>query len=118
MLLDGDRHVAQHVFGDAHLALHLVDGSGRGIDVHEDVMRLAVLLDAVGEGLQAPVFGTPDLAAICFDDALVLLKETIDLLCGHILPGKEHVFIKSHWRLAFLASSVDPGPAPSLNDCS
>jgi hypothetical protein len=59
-------------------------------------MRLAVLVDAVGEGLQAPVFNAPDFAAISFDHTLVLFYEGFDLLAGDILPGKEYMFIKSH----------------------
>ena len=55
--------VAQHVFVDALLALDLGDRRRRRIDVQQREMRLAVLVDAVGEGLHAPVFGLGDLAA-------------------------------------------------------
>ncbi len=72
----------------------------------ENVMGLAVLVDAVGQGLEAPVFYTPDLAAVCFDDTLVLFDEGIDLLCGNVLAGKEYMFIKSHGGFAFLALIV------------
>jgi hypothetical protein len=109
VLLDGKRHVAKNVFVDAHLAFHLVHGSCRCVDVHKGVMRLAVLLDAVCEGLEAPVFYAPDFAAICFEDTLVLFYEGINLLCGHILSSKEYVFIKSHVSFAFLAVVLSPG---------
>jgi hypothetical protein len=69
-------------------------------------VRLAVLLDAVGQGLEAPVFYAPDLATIRFDDTLVLFDEGINLLGGHILPGKEYMFVKSHDSFAFLAVVV------------
>ena len=52
------------------LALHLGDGRRRGVDVHQREVRLAVLADAVGEGLQAPVFDLGDLAAALLDDPL------------------------------------------------
>ena len=96
MGFDGDGHVTKNVFVDAHLALHLLDGGRRGVDVHEGIMRLAVLLDAVGEGLQAPVLDPTDLAAVRFEDALVLLDEGFDLLGRNVLPRKEYVFVKCH----------------------
>ena len=118
MRIDADRHVAKNVFVDAHLALHLVHGSSRCVDVHERVVSLAVLLDAVGEGLEAPVFYAPDLAAVSFDNTLVLFDEGINLLSGHILPGKEYVFVKSHVSFAFSCGCRHPDPALSLTDCS
>ena len=45
------------------LPLHLVDRGRRGVDVEQREMRLAVLVDAVGEGLDAPIFDLADLAA-------------------------------------------------------
>jgi len=96
MLFNSDRHVTQDVFADAHLAFHFLDRSGRRIDVHQGVMSLAVLLDAIGEGLEAPVFDTPDFTAVSFDDTLVLFYEGVDLLSGDILSSKEYMFIKSH----------------------
>ncbi|VTZ65705.1 conserved hypothetical protein [Sinorhizobium medicae] len=117
VLVDGDRHVAQDVFVDAHLTLDFVDGRCRRIDVHENVVGLAVLLDAIGEGLQAPVLDAANFAAVRFDHTLVLLDETVDLLRRDILPSEEYVFIKSHCGLPFLR--YQPGPRRlSLNDCS
>jgi hypothetical protein len=113
---DSDGHVTKNVFVDAHLAFHLVDGSSRGIDVHQGIMRLAVLLDAVGQGLEAPVFDTADLAAERFDHTLVLFDESVDLLGGHVLAGQEYMFVESHVALPFLR--LHPKPAPSLNDSS
>ncbi|MNR46282.1 hypothetical protein D3C85_1652280 [compost metagenome] len=116
MGFDGDGHVAQDVFVDAHLAFHLLDGSSRRVDVHQRVVRLAVLLDAVGEGLQAPVLDPADLAAVCFDHALVLFDESVDLLGGHVLAGQEYMFVESHVALPFLRLIHTRKPAPSLND--
>ena len=104
MLLDLDGHEAQHVFGEAHLALHLVERGRRAVQVHQRVVGLAVLLDAVGEGLQSPVLDPADGAAVSCDDALVLFDKRIDLLLRHILPGKEHMFVKCHCSLPFFTS--------------
>ncbi|KGF69255.1 hypothetical protein LL06_12310 [Hoeflea sp. BAL378] len=96
MGVDGHGHETKDVFVEAHLALHFLDGVRRCVDVHQRVMRLAVLVDTVGEGLQPPVLNTPDFAAIRFDHALVLFYKAFDLLAGDILPGKEYMFIQSH----------------------
>src|SRR5688572_28532115 len=52
--LDPNRQVAQHVLVDAHVALHLDHRRRGGVDVEQDIMALAVLLDAEAEALQAP----------------------------------------------------------------
>ena len=59
-------------------------------------MRLAVLLDAVGEGLHAPHLGLVDLAAVLLDDALVLVDHRFDLLRRDVLAGHEHVLVERH----------------------
>jgi hypothetical protein len=81
-------------------------------------VSLAVLLDAVREGLEAPVFDAPDLTTVSFDNTLVLFYEGINLLSGNILPGKEYMFIKSHDSFAFLALVQPDIRRLSLNDCS
>src|SRR5689334_8812223 len=48
-LLDANAQVAEHVFADPLLALDLGDGRGRRIDVEQHEMRLAILVDAIGE---------------------------------------------------------------------
>ena len=58
-----------------HRKLHLLHRRRRGVDVHQRVIRLAVLLDAEGEGLQTPVFHLADLAAIGLENAAELLDE-------------------------------------------
>jgi hypothetical protein len=49
-----------------------LDGRRRGVDGQQGVVALAVLLDAVGQVAQAPVFDLGDVAAIliCFDQVL------------------------------------------------
>ena len=68
-LLDLDGQPAENVLVDALLALHLGDRRGRRVDVHQREVRLAVLADAVGEGLEAPGLDLGDLAAALLDDA-------------------------------------------------
>ena len=85
MRLDADGHVAQHVLVEAHQALHLVDGGRRRVDVEKRVIRLAILLDAVGEGLQTPVLDLENLAAIVFQDAPERLHQLVDLLVRDVL---------------------------------
>ena len=87
----------KNVFVDAHLAFHFGNGCSRSVNVYERVIRLAILLDTVGEGTQTPAFDLTDLAAISFEDTLVLFDESVDLLLGNVLAGKKHMFIKSHW---------------------
>src|SRR3954470_22894345 len=48
-VLDAHRQEAQHILVDAHLALHLGNRIVRGVDIHQRVVRLAVLVDAEGE---------------------------------------------------------------------
>lgn len=96
VLLDADGHVAQDVFVEAHLTLHLFHGGSRGVDVDERVIRLAILLDAVRQGLQTPVLNLADLAAIGFQHATILLDEGVDLLAADILAGKEYVLVERH----------------------
>src|SRR5690606_2333108 len=64
-------------------------------------MGLAVLLDAVCEGLDAPVLDPAYRATTAFDHALVLFHKRVDLLRGEVLPGKKYMFVESH-SLAFL----------------
>ena len=55
MRLDADRQIAHHILIEALLALDLRHGGGRRIDVQQREMRLAILLNAIGERLHPPV---------------------------------------------------------------
>src|SRR3546814_6655090 len=68
MLIDLDGQVAEDVLVDLRLALQLGDERRGRVDLEHDVMRLAVLLDAVGEAAKTPGLGLYDLAAIVLDD--------------------------------------------------
>lgn len=77
-------------------------------------MRLAVLADAVGEGLQPPILGLADLAATGLDDALVLLDKRIHLLRADIRTRQEYVFIKRHCGPSFWHCATHvPARSPS-----
>src|SRR4029077_9021972 len=65
--VDAHGEEADDILVDRHRALQLLDGSRRGIDVEQGVVALAVLLDAEGEGTEAPVLLLGDGAALCSD---------------------------------------------------
>ena len=85
--------VAQHVFVDLELALELDHGVGRRVDVQQHVMALAVLLDAVGEAAQAPIFLLLDLAAFGFDDGFQVGRERVHRLRADVLARDQHVLV-------------------------
>ena len=96
MRLDADGEIAQHIFVEALLALDLVKCRGRRIDVEQRHMRLAVLADAVGEGLQAPILVLGDLAAQLPDDPGQLRGQFLNLLRAQVLARKVDVFVQRH----------------------
>src|SRR5262249_43561221 len=94
--LDAHGQVAQHVLVDAHLPLHLGDGGGGRIDVEEDVVPLAVLLDAVGDVAQAPMLLLGDLAAELGDQGREGIGQRIGLGGRDVLTRDEHVLVERH----------------------
>ena len=103
MVVDADGHEADDVFVDAGLALQLGHRRRRGIDVEHDIMRLAVLGDAVGEAAQAPGFGLDHLAAVVGDDLGGVFRERIDLGLGQVLAREENMLVKRHVHAPMLA---------------
>ncbi len=95
-LVDAHREVAQHIFVEPLLPLDLVDHGRRRVEVHERVMRLAVLAQPIGEGLDAPLLELGDLAAHLLDDALELGGQFFDLLRADVLARQEDVFVERH----------------------
>ena len=81
------------------------------IDVEQGEMRLAVLLDAEGQGFDAPIFYLADLATASGDNGLKLLSQSFHLLGGHILTSHINVLIESH-GITFLVSSPRSGAEP------
>src|SRR3546814_14658837 len=55
---DAHRQIADDVVAEAQVALQLVHRRRRGVDAQPDVVALAVLLDAVGQGAQTPAIGS------------------------------------------------------------
>src|SRR5262245_36819274 len=62
VLVHANREVAQHILADPLLSLDLVEGGRRRVDIEQGEMRLAVLTQTVGEGLNAPLLGLGALA--------------------------------------------------------
>ena len=93
VLFDADGEVAQHIFVQPLLALDLVERGRRRIDIEQRHVRLAVLADAVGEGLQPPIFVLGDLAAHLSDDAGQLRGQFLDLLRAQVLAREVDVFV-------------------------
>ena len=77
MLFDADGEIAQHIFVEPFLALDFVERGRRRIDIEQRDVRLAVFANAVGEGLQAPIFVLGDLAAELSDHALYTAWRTL-----------------------------------------
>src|SRR5207247_6514273 len=109
MLVDANGEEADHVLVDVRLALELGDRGGRSIEVQRDVMRLAVLGDAIGEGAQAPGFGLHDLPAIVIDDLGSVFRERIDLSLGKVLTREENMLVERHVSSSFFWPIAD-GP--------
>ena len=103
MRIDADGHVAQDVFVEAGLALEFGQRRGGGIDVEHDIMRLAVLGDAVSEAAQAPGFGLDHLATVVGDDLGRVFRQRIDLGLGQILTREENMLVKRHASSLLLA---------------
>src|SRR5690606_8025083 len=81
--------------------------------VQQRVMRLAVLADAVGETLEAPIFILGDLAAALGEDFGQRSGEVFDLLLGNVLARQEDMLVKGH-ECAFLRGSNTQCLARSL----
>src|SRR5262245_48481000 len=60
--IDTDREIAEHIFVQTFLTLDFVERGRRRINIEQSHVRFTVLANAVGEGLQAPVFVFGDLA--------------------------------------------------------
>src|SRR5262249_21708589 len=119
--VDAHGEEAQHILIDAHGALHLAHRGMRRLDVEEDVVALAILLDAVGEGAQTPIFALLDLAAALADDAGESLRQALDLRRGDVLARNEYRLVQTHmrnslwlllilrWSSSTAAARIEPG---------
>ena len=59
-------------------------------------MRLAVLLDAVGEAAQAPVLALPDRALFGLELGGDGIGERLDLRLGDVVARDQHAFVEWH----------------------
>src|SRR5690606_20140257 len=84
------------VLVEARLALQLGKGGRRRINVEHDVVRLAILGDAIGEGAQAPGLGLDDLAFIVLDNLGGVFRERVHLGLGQVLTREENMLVKRH----------------------
>ena len=64
VLVDLDGNEADDVRGQSHLALELGHGLMGRVNIHKRVMGFTVFLNAIGEGLETPIFGLADLATV------------------------------------------------------
>src|SRR5262249_8514126 len=104
--------VAHDVLAAPLLPPDLVEGGGRRGDVEHREMGLAVLAQAVGQRLDAPLLGLGDLAAHLLDDAFELRGQFLDLLSARVLARQENVFVERHAD-AFPFSHAPPARSPS-----
>ncbi len=112
--LDLDGEKAEHLGGQAHAPLHLGHGRRRRIDVEQREVRLAALLDLVGEAFDAPVLALGDLAATLLDEIGEFFGECLDLGVGDVLAREEHMLVESHAdSLSFC--SCRPGAKPLMD---
>ena len=93
MLVDLQGHVADDVFVDLGLALELGDDRGRSLEVEQNVVRLAVLGDPIGNVAQTPGLGLHDLAAIVLDDLGSGFRKRVDLPLGKVLAREKHMLV-------------------------
>ena len=90
---DLDGEVAQHLGREAHTPLHFGHGRGRGIDVEQREVRLAALLDLVGEAFDAPVLALGDLAATLLDEVGEFFGQRLDLSVRDVLARQEDMLV-------------------------
>src|SRR4051794_29012855 len=107
MLVDAKGEEADDVLVDVRLALELGNRRGGRVDVEGDVVRLAILRDAVGEAAKTPVLGLGDLPAIVGDDLGGVFRERIHLGLSQVLAREENMLVERHvylpcWPIADL----------------
>ena len=82
-----------------------------------DVVRLAVLGDAVGEAAQAPGLGLGDLPAIVGDDLGGVFRERIDLGLGQVLTREENMLVERHVSSSLFWPIADAAPVARPSGC-
>src|SRR5262249_14490194 len=111
--VDANGQIAQDVLAEPLLPLDLVEGGGRRVDVEHREMGLAVLAQAVGQRLDAPLLGLGDLAAHLLDDAFELRGQFLDLLRARVWARQENLFVERHADAFPLSAMLLPARSPS-----
>src|SRR4030095_6253566 len=88
-----------------------------GINVEHDIMRLAVLGDAVSEAAQAPGFSLDHLAAVVGDNLGGVFRERIDLSLSQILSREENMLVKRHVPCTYVGGSLTRAPCARPSGC-
>src|SRR5687768_772252 len=96
MRVNAERHVTDDVFIDLGLALQLCDERRRSVDLEHHIMRLAVLLDAVGKAPETPGLGLYDLTAIILDDLGGGFRQPVDLRLRKVLTRQKDMLVERH----------------------
>src|SRR5690606_6552674 len=114
MLVDAQRQKPQDIGGQSHAPLHLGHHVRGRLDVHQRIMGLAALLNLVGEGLEPPVLGLPDLTAAILDDLAELIDHRLYLLRRDLLARQENMLVKWHEDFCLSSQVVHSGAEPLL----
>jgi hypothetical protein len=77
-----------------------ITAAGGAVDVEEDIVALAVLLDAERQALQAPELLLGHVAALGGDDPGEVLGQGLDLRGGHVLARNKNVLVVRHPNFA------------------
>ena len=96
MLVNADGKIAQYILAEPFLPLDLVESRRRPVYIEKSEMRLAVLSQPIGKGLQAPLLRLSDLASYLLDHSFELRRELFDLLRAGVLARQEDVFVERH----------------------
>ena len=75
------------------MPLHLAHRRRRRVEAEQHVMALAILLDAIGEAAQAPIFALFDRAAIALELGDDLIGEAVHLLLRDFAARDQHAFV-------------------------
>src|SRR5260370_15817613 len=90
---------AQDILVDAHVPLHLGNRRGRRVEIEENVMALAILLDAERERPKSPISPFFDFALTFGDHRRESIGKRLDLRRRDILARNKHGFVQWHYLI-------------------
>ena len=91
--VDLDGHHTHDVVMQTGQTFHFLNGRRRSVGAQEGVVALAVLVDLVGHGLHAPVFGFDDLAAVVRKYRGEVFHQAFGLRVGQVLTRNEDMLV-------------------------